>query len=68
MVGVDGRPPVRKPTGQVLRIEHNGRLTAATIGAKRGSLGRRADRAAPGADLLPAPGAALPPDGSLHSR
>jgi hypothetical protein len=64
VVGVDGRPPVRKPTGRVLRIEDNGRLTAT---AKGGSPGRRADRAAPGADLLPAPGAALPPDGSSHN-
>jgi hypothetical protein len=26
---------VRKPTGQILRIQQNGRLTAATIAARR---------------------------------
>jgi hypothetical protein len=61
VVGVDGRAPlVRKPTGQVLRIHHNGRLTAATIGAKSGLAVRRADGAAPGA--------APAPDGSSQSR
>jgi len=64
VVGVDGKAQlVRKATGQVLRIHHNGRLTAATIGAKSGLAARRADRAAPGADLLPAPGAACLPSG-----
>ena len=33
---------MRKPTGQVLRIQQNGRVTAATIAAKR----RLADRGA----------------------
>jgi hypothetical protein len=47
VVGVDGSTPlVRKPTGQVLRIQQNGRLTAATIAAKRGLAERRADEAA----------------------
>jgi hypothetical protein len=33
--GVDGSSPlVRKPTGQLRRIEQNGRLIAATIAAK----------------------------------
>ena len=37
VIGVDGSAPlVRKPTGQVLRIQHNGRLTAATTRAKSG--------------------------------
>jgi len=41
VVGVDGSAPfVRKPTGQLLRIEQNGRLTAATVAARR----RLADR------------------------
>jgi hypothetical protein len=36
VVGVHGRAPlVRKPTGQVLCIQQNGRLIAATIAAKR---------------------------------
>jgi hypothetical protein len=35
VVGVDrGAPLVRKPTGQVLRIQQNGRLVAATTEAK----------------------------------
>ena len=38
-------PFVRKPTGQVLRIEQNGRLTAATTAAKRRLDGRAGDRA-----------------------
>jgi hypothetical protein len=38
VIGVDGSAPlVRKPTGQVLRVQHNGRLTAATIRARAGS-------------------------------
>jgi hypothetical protein len=41
VVGVDRSAPlVRKPTGQLLRIEQNGRLTAATVAARR----RLADR------------------------
>ena len=36
---------MRKPTGQVLRIEQNGRLTAATTAAKRRLDGRAGDRA-----------------------
>jgi hypothetical protein len=36
VVGVDGSAPfVRKPTGQLLRIQRDGRLTKATIAAKR---------------------------------
>jgi hypothetical protein len=36
VVGVDHRAPlVRKPTGQIIRIQQNGRLTAATIAARR---------------------------------
>jgi hypothetical protein len=35
-VGVDGRAPlVHEPTGQIIRIQHNGRLTAATIAGRR---------------------------------
>jgi hypothetical protein len=44
VVGVEGSTPlVRKPTGQVLRIQQNGRLIAATIAAKRRLAERRAD-------------------------
>ena len=43
VIGVDGVAPfVRKPTGQVLRIQQNGRLVAATTEAKR-RLAVRAD-------------------------
>jgi len=36
VVGVEHRTPlVRKPTGQIIRIQQNGRLTAATITARR---------------------------------
>jgi hypothetical protein len=36
IIGVDRRAPlVRKPTGQILRIQHNGRLSAATAADKR---------------------------------
>jgi hypothetical protein len=36
MVGVDRRTPlVRKPSGQTMHIHPNGRLTAATIAARR---------------------------------
>jgi hypothetical protein len=46
MIGVDDNAPfVRKPTGQILRIQQNGRLTSATIGAKRRLADRRVDRA-----------------------
>ena len=35
VIGVDRNAPfVRKPTGQILRIQQNGNLTAATTGAK----------------------------------
>jgi hypothetical protein len=81
VVGVDRRAPlVRTPTGQVLRIQQNGRLTAATIAAKR----RLADRRASFADDFLVfgqavsrahrhgprgrPGFGLPPDGSSPSR
>jgi hypothetical protein len=43
VIGVDGSGPmVRKPSGQVMRIQQNGRLIVATIAAKR----RLADRCA----------------------
>jgi len=36
VVGVERRTPlVRKPTGQIIRIQQNGRMTAATIAARR---------------------------------
>ncbi len=36
VVGVERRAPlVRKPSGEIIRIHHNGRLTAATIAARR---------------------------------
>ena len=36
VVGVDGSaPPVRKPAGQIMPIQQNGRLIAATIAARR---------------------------------
>ena len=36
VVGVDHRAPlVRKPTGQIIRIQQNGRLTAPTVAARR---------------------------------
>jgi hypothetical protein len=47
VVGVDRRAPlVRKPNGQVVRIQQNGRLIAATIEAKLKLDGRisRADQ------------------------
>jgi len=35
-VGVERRTPlVRKPTGQIIRIQQNGRVTAATMAARR---------------------------------
>jgi hypothetical protein len=43
VIGVDRSAPfVRKPTGQLLRIQQDGRLTAATADAKRRLAGRRA--------------------------
>jgi hypothetical protein len=55
VVGVDRRSPlVRKPTGQVLRIRQNGRIIAATVGARRrlagsgcGGLGMSPDSRSP---------------------
>ena len=36
VVGVDSAAPlVRKPNGQIVRIQSNGRLVAATVAAKR---------------------------------
>jgi hypothetical protein len=36
VIGIDRSAPlVRKPTGQILRIQQNGRLTAATTADKR---------------------------------
>jgi hypothetical protein len=36
VVGAEHRTPlVRKPTGQIIRIHQNGRVTAATIAARR---------------------------------
>jgi hypothetical protein len=36
VVGVEHRTPlVRKPTGQIIRIQPNGRLIAATVAARR---------------------------------
>jgi hypothetical protein len=47
VVGVDRTAPlVRKPNGQIMRIQPNGRLIAATIEAKSRLAGRRADEAA----------------------
>jgi hypothetical protein len=44
VIGADlGALFVRKPGGQILGIQQNGRLTAATVAAKR-KLGRRRDR------------------------
>lgn len=41
VVGVDSSAPlVRKPTGEIMRIQQNGRLTAATVAVRR----RLADR------------------------
>jgi hypothetical protein len=52
MIGVDGKTPfVRKPTGHTMRIQQNGRLTSATIAAKRRLAERGADRAGRGADV-----------------
>jgi hypothetical protein len=36
VVGIERRTPlVRKPTGQIIRIQQNGRVTAATMAARR---------------------------------
>ena len=44
VIGVDRSTPfVRKPTGQVLRIQKNGNLIAAPIAAKRRLTGHHAD-------------------------
>jgi hypothetical protein len=46
VVGVDDdAPSVRKPAGQLLRIQQDGRLTAATLAAKGRLADRRADQA-----------------------
>lgn len=43
VVGVDRSTPfVRKPTGQLMRIQQNGRLISATVGATRRVADRRA--------------------------
>jgi hypothetical protein len=48
VVGVDcSAPIVRKPTGQILRIQQNGRMTSATVAARRRLADRRADAAHP---------------------
>jgi hypothetical protein len=42
VVGVERRaPPVRKPTGQTIRIEQDGRVIAVTIAAGPRLAGRR---------------------------
>jgi len=47
VVGGDGlAPPVREPTGQVPRVQPNGRPTAATMTAKRGPADPGADQPA----------------------
>ena len=57
VVGIDGREPlVRKPTGQVLRVQPNGRLTAATMVARRRLAERRAGNGS-SAHVGPEPGA-----------
>jgi hypothetical protein len=46
VVGFDRSAPfVRKPTGEMLRIQQDGRLTAATVAAKRQLAAIRASRA-----------------------
>ena len=46
VIGIDCSAPfVRKPTGQILRIQQNGDLIAATIAARRRLVGGRADEA-----------------------
>jgi len=45
VVGVDRSAPfVRKPTGQLMRIQQDGRLTVATVAAERRLADRRDDR------------------------
>ena len=45
VVGVDRSAPfVRKPTGQLMRIQQDGRLIAATVAAKGRLAARRADQ------------------------
>ena len=45
VVGVDRSAPfVRKPTGQLMRIQQDGRLTVATVAAKGRLAARRADQ------------------------
>jgi hypothetical protein len=47
VIGLDGSGPmVRKPSGQDMRIQQNGRLTVATIAAKRRLADRRSCEAA----------------------
>jgi hypothetical protein len=47
VIGVDrSAPVVRKPTGQLLRIQQDGRLTEATIESERRLTARRVDHAA----------------------
>jgi len=49
VVGLDSSAPfVRKPTGEMMRIQQDGRLTAATVAAKR----RLADRGVKQAEHL----------------
>ena len=56
VVGVDGSTPlVRKPTGQLLRIQQNGRLIAATRAARRRLAERRAKAARLGGVLATTP-------------
>jgi hypothetical protein len=44
VVGIDGSGPlVRESTGQVLRVQQNGRLTAATVEGKLGLADHGAD-------------------------
>jgi hypothetical protein len=46
VIGIDRRAPfVRKPTGQVMRMQQNGSLTAATSEAKDRLAGKGADQA-----------------------
>jgi hypothetical protein len=46
VIGVDASAPmVRKPSGQVMRIQQNGRLTVATVAAKSRLARRRAGEA-----------------------
>ena len=48
VVGADHSAPfVRKPTGQLMRIQQDGRMTVATVAAKGRLAARRADQAEP---------------------